>query len=66
VGTVKHHYHGPVEVDVPGKDSWRHRRAGAAAVALVAPGTMFVVRDTREAESLDAVVHRAWGASTSC
>ena len=61
VGTVKHHFHGPVEVDVPGKDSWRHRRAGAAAVALVSPETVFVVRDTPEAEPLEAVVHRALG-----
>ena len=46
VGTIKHHFHGPVTVDVPGKDSWRHREAGARAVALVSPETFFVVRDT--------------------
>ena len=28
VATVKHHVH-EVEIDVPGKDSWRHARAGA-------------------------------------
>jgi molybdopterin-guanine dinucleotide biosynthesis protein B len=59
VGTVKHHVHGPVEVDVPGKDSWRHRRAGAVAVAVVSRQTFFVVRDTPEDESLEAIVHRA-------
>lgn len=33
VGTIKHH-HGEVDVDKPGKDTWRHARAGADAVAL--------------------------------
>jgi molybdopterin-guanine dinucleotide biosynthesis protein B len=61
IGTVKHHFHGPVEVDVPGKDSWRHRRAGAVAVALASPNTVFVVRDTAETEPLEAIVHRALG-----
>jgi len=61
IGTVKHHFHGPVEVDVPGKDSWRHRRAGAVAVALASPNTVFVVRDMAETEPLEAIVHRALG-----
>lgn len=34
VATVKHH-RGPVEVDRPGKDTWRHRRAGARATFFV-------------------------------
>ena len=59
VGTVKHHYHGPVEVDVPGKDSWRHRRAGAVAVALCSREAFFVVRDEPEELHLEAIVHRA-------
>ena len=58
VGTVKHHYHGPVTVDVPGKDSWRHRQAGACAVALLSPETLFVVRDNPPGLSLEAVAHR--------
>jgi molybdopterin-guanine dinucleotide biosynthesis protein B len=58
VGTVKHHHrHGPVAVDVPGKDSWRHRQAGACAVALLAPDTTFVVRDGGEGLSLEALAH---------
>jgi len=58
VGTVKHHHHhGPVTVDVPGKDSWRHRQAGACAVALLSPETMFVVRDSGKGLSLDALAH---------
>ncbi len=59
IGTVKHHYHGPVAVDVPGKDSWRHRQAGAVAVALVSPDTLFVVRESPPGLSLEALVHRS-------
>lgn len=32
--TIKHHRH-RVELDRPGKDTWRHRRAGAKATFLV-------------------------------
>jgi molybdopterin-guanine dinucleotide biosynthesis protein MobB len=34
VATIKHHHHGDFDADHPGKDSWRHARAGAVAVAL--------------------------------
>lgn len=59
VGTIKHHFHGPVEVDVPGKDSWRHKRAGARVVALSAPETLFVVRDTAGELPLERIAHPA-------
>lgn len=36
VSTIKHAHH-EVDLDTPGKDSWRHRQAGAAEV-LVATG----------------------------
>ncbi len=35
--TVKHH-RGRVELDRPGKDTWRHRRAGARATFFVTEG----------------------------
>ncbi|HTU03488.1 MAG TPA: molybdopterin-guanine dinucleotide biosynthesis protein B [Candidatus Sulfotelmatobacter sp.] len=57
VGTIKHHAHGRVEVDVPGKDSWRHRQAGAAAVALASPETLFCIRDAAGLP-LDLIAHR--------
>ena len=37
VSTVKHAHHG-AELDRPGKDSWRHREAGAQEVLLAMPG----------------------------
>lgn len=59
IGTIKHHFHGPVEVDVPGKDSWRHKRAGARTVALASPETLFVVGDVAGEWSLEAIAHQA-------
>lgn len=35
VATIKHTHHNH-ELDTPGKDSWQHRRAGAAAVGILA------------------------------
>lgn len=43
VGVIKHTHH-PVEFDRPGKDTWRHARAGAEVVALAAPGGVSLVR----------------------
>jgi molybdopterin-guanine dinucleotide biosynthesis protein B len=37
VGTIKHTHHRH-ELDTPGKDSFRHRSAGAAAVGVLSPG----------------------------
>jgi molybdopterin-guanine dinucleotide biosynthesis protein MobB len=34
VSTVKHTHHHDIELDVPGKDSWRHREAGAHEVIV--------------------------------
>lgn len=42
--TVKHH-RGPVEVDRPGKDTWRHRRAGARATFFVTEGEVTAFLD---------------------
>lgn len=56
VGTVKHH-HGPdpLVFDGEGKDSQRHREAGAAAVALVSSDEQIVFRDLNEGAGIDAV-----------
>jgi len=45
VGTIKHSFHG-FEFDREGKDSWRHRRAGAAQTVISTPGTLALVRST--------------------
>ena len=40
VGSVKHHSHAGFEIDYPGKDSYRHRAAGASETVIAAPGQM--------------------------
>lgn len=42
VGTVKHTSH-DVQFDRPGKDTWRHAKAGAEVIALAAPGGVCLV-----------------------
>ena len=37
VSTIKHTHHG-VDLDQPGKDSWRHRQAGAGEVLIAGTG----------------------------
>ncbi|MEX2236515.1 MAG: molybdopterin-guanine dinucleotide biosynthesis protein B [Dehalococcoidia bacterium] len=43
VGVVKHDPHGHASLDTPGKDSWRFREAGAAAVQVLGPETTTTV-----------------------
>jgi molybdopterin-guanine dinucleotide biosynthesis adapter protein len=44
VATVKHDVHG-FEVDREGKDSWRHKKAGAHTVVISSPMKVAVIRD---------------------
>lgn len=43
VATIKHHTHS-TDVDVPGKDTWRHARAGAREVVLKGQGVIAVFK----------------------
>ncbi len=43
VATIKHDAHS-FEVDHPGKDSWRHREAGADAVIVNSPQRLFLTK----------------------
>jgi molybdopterin-guanine dinucleotide biosynthesis protein B len=45
VGTIKHH-HGDIQMDTPGKDSWRHKQAGAQVVLLSSPVGIGLIQDT--------------------
>ena len=49
VSTVKHAHHG-AELDKPGKDSWRHRQAGAREVLVSAPGRWALLHEEPGAE----------------
>lgn len=57
VGTVKHHHSDyPVSVDTAGTDTWRHRHAGAASVALATPTDIAMFRDATSSLTLDQLV----------
>jgi len=47
IATIKHSHHQP-EMDTPGKDSWRHKQAGASTSLLVGPDKMLMVSDVDE------------------
>ena len=54
IATIKHAHH-DVDVDQRGTDSWRHRAAGAAEVALVGGLRYAIMRETPE-PSLEEVL----------
>ena len=54
VATIKHDAHS-FDVDHPGKDTWRHREAGAAAVAIVSSSRLFLTVNLTEPLSLEQV-----------
>jgi molybdopterin-guanine dinucleotide biosynthesis protein B len=59
VSTVKHAHHG-FDIDQPGKDSWRHREAGAREVMVASArrwALMHELRDTPE-PPLDQLIER--------
>jgi molybdopterin-guanine dinucleotide biosynthesis protein MobB len=54
IGTIKHTHH-PIEADRTGKDSARHRSAGASTVILASPGQIAMFKATAS-ESLDPLI----------
>ncbi|ACN13594.1 MobB [Desulforapulum autotrophicum HRM2] len=55
IGVVKHAHRG-FDMDKTGKDSWRHKKAGAASTLVVSDKAIALVKDI-EAPSLKDVVH---------
>jgi len=45
IGTLKHDVHG-FQMDHEGKDTWRHKRAGARATLIIGPDQIGLVRST--------------------
>jgi molybdopterin-guanine dinucleotide biosynthesis adapter protein len=46
VGSIKHHKEGDFDIDHPGKDSWRHKKAGAEKTVISSPTRIALVMDT--------------------
>lgn len=59
VSTVKHAHH-DFEIDQPGRDSYRHREAGAREVALVSSRRVVIMQELRDEDepALEAVLER--------
>ncbi len=49
------------DIDVPGKDSWRHWQAGAEAYAVGSPGKVAFVARRQEEATLEEIVARFFG-----
>src|ERR1700758_2211104 len=51
VATIKHAHH-EFDVDQPGKDSWRHRQAGASEVAIASSRRWAIMHELGEEAEL--------------
>jgi molybdopterin-guanine dinucleotide biosynthesis protein B len=49
------------DIDMPGKDSWRHGQAGAAAYTVASASMLAFVAQCNEESSLDEIVARYFG-----
>jgi len=58
VASVKHHIH-EVDVDVPGKDSWRHARAGAVTSMISSPTQFVTVCRVERERTIDELIEAA-------
>ena len=59
VGTIKRDAH-RFQMDQPGKDTWRHARAGARTVAISSSEKLAVIKKTEGEISLDELVQRCF------
>ncbi|MDI6743184.1 MAG: molybdopterin-guanine dinucleotide biosynthesis protein B [Smithella sp.] len=54
VATIKHNKHG-FDIDHEGKDSWRHKKAGACATVIACPTQVALIEDLERDLSLDEI-----------
>ena len=57
IGTIKHNVHG-FDIDLEGKDSWRHKQAGAHTVVISSPKKIALVKDVEAEESPDSLASK--------
>jgi molybdopterin-guanine dinucleotide biosynthesis protein B len=60
VATVKHDVHG-FNIDIPGKDTWRHGEAGADVVIISSPAKMAMIKKVDEEMTLDEIAEAIEG-----
>lgn len=56
IGSIKHHHHIGFDIDIPGKDSYRHREAGASETIISAPGQVARVQTIPDEAECDDLV----------
>jgi molybdopterin-guanine dinucleotide biosynthesis protein B len=56
IATIKHHFHPGFEIDHPGKDTWRHARAGSDQVIIASPDKIASIKRLDRELSLDEIV----------
>jgi len=57
IAVIKHHPH-DFDIDIPGKDTYRYKQAGATMSILASPGKLAVIEDTEKELSLEEVITR--------
>ncbi|QJB55763.1 molybdopterin-guanine dinucleotide biosynthesis protein B [Pseudodesulfovibrio sp. zrk46] len=57
VGTIKHDAHS-FEMDVEGKDSWRHRQAGSETVVVSSPDRVALIKKVERELSLEQLAEQ--------
>lgn len=57
VATIKHDVHG-FEIDVPGKDTWRHAQAGADSVVISSPNKIALIEKVAREKTLDEIAKK--------
>ncbi len=60
VATIKHHDH-EIDIDKPGKDTWRHTQAGADQVALITSNKAAIFYQYKENTCIEAVIQKLSG-----
>ena len=56
VATIKHHAHPGFDIDKPGKDTWRHARAGSDVVVIAAPDKVATIQRVAREPTLDELI----------
>jgi molybdopterin-guanine dinucleotide biosynthesis adapter protein len=54
VATIKHNMHG-FDIDHEGKDSWRHKKAGAYTTIISSPGRIALIENADHDHTLDEI-----------
>ncbi|MCS7136700.1 MAG: molybdopterin-guanine dinucleotide biosynthesis protein B [Nitrososphaerota archaeon] len=59
VASAKHVYHANFSIDQPGKDSWKHREAGANPIIIVSSEEVAIILRDKRVETLSDLVKMA-------